>query len=76
MLRVQAGSNLGLGFYIDADGLRFSHGGINYGYRAHLMASIAGGQGAVVMTNSEGGEGLIREILGSIAAVSRWANFH
>lgn len=76
MLRVQAGSNVGLGFYIDADGLRFSHGGINYGYRAHLMASIAGGQGAVVMTNSEGGEGLIREILGSIAAVSRWANFH
>jgi CubicO group peptidase (beta-lactamase class C family) len=87
MLRVQAGPrhgappdqrgpDFGLGFAIDAAGLRFSHGGINYGYYAHLVASVEGGQGAVVMTNSEGGEGLIREILGSIAAVYRWVNFH
>jgi hypothetical protein len=40
------------------------------------MASVEGGQGAVVMTNSEGGKGLIREILGSIASVYRWVNFH
>jgi CubicO group peptidase (beta-lactamase class C family) len=75
MLRVQAGNNFGLGFVIDAAGLRFCHSGINYGYYAHLVASVAGGQGAVVMTNREGGKGLIREILGSIAAVYRWVNF-
>jgi CubicO group peptidase (beta-lactamase class C family) len=76
MLRVQTSDNFGLGFYIADDGLRFRHSGINYGYRAHLVASLEGGQGAVVMTNSEGGEGIIREILGSIAAVYHWASFH
>lgn len=76
MLRVQTGNNFGLGFYIDDDGLRFKHSGINWGYRAHLVASLGGGQGAVVMTNSEASEGIIREILGSIAAVYRWPNYH
>jgi CubicO group peptidase (beta-lactamase class C family) len=76
MLRVQTDSNSSLGFYIDDDGRRFKHSGVNYGYRAHLVASLTGGQGAVVMTNSEASEGMIREILGSIAAVYRWASFH
>jgi CubicO group peptidase (beta-lactamase class C family) len=76
MLRVQAGNNVGLGFVIDGPGLRFSHSGINYGYYAHLVASVEGRQGAVVMTNREGGKGLICEILGSVAAEYRWVNFH
>lgn len=75
LVRVQAGNNASLGFYIDDRGLRFRHSGINYGYRAHLVASLEGGQGVTVMTNSEGGEGLIREILRSVGAVYRWTKF-
>jgi CubicO group peptidase (beta-lactamase class C family) len=63
MLRPHMGSKLGLGFHLDDNARFFSHAGINYGYRAHLVASVEGSQAAVIMTNGARGNLLIDEIL-------------
>lgn len=49
----------------------FSHGGANEGYRCQLFA-FTGGQGLVIMTNSDNGGQLIPEILRSFSAVYSW----
>jgi CubicO group peptidase (beta-lactamase class C family) len=63
----------GLGFMVEGRGksLRFSHNGINNGFRAALIGYARCGQGAVVMVNSRGTE-LPFEILRSIAAEYDW----
>lgn len=55
----------------DADRF-FSHGGGNKGYICMLFAYISRGQGAVIMTNSDGGNQLVSEILRSLAYVYKW----
>jgi CubicO group peptidase (beta-lactamase class C family) len=45
----------------------FSHGGSNEGYRCMLFAYVGTGQGAVVMTNGDGGDGLFNEVMRAIA---------
>jgi len=55
--------NYGLGFGISEELGTFGHGGANEGYRCFMTASIEGGQGAVIMTNSDTGRGLANEIL-------------
>jgi CubicO group peptidase (beta-lactamase class C family) len=68
----------GLGIGVDgqpgqgASGRYFSHGGGNAGFVCMLFAYVTGGQGAVIMTNSEGGNQLIGEILRSLASVYGW----
>ena len=54
-----------LGFPVEGAGgdLCFSHGGASSGYRCYLLAYLARHKGAVIMTNSEGGQGLYHEIL-------------
>lgn len=66
--------NFGLGIEVrEVAGERlFMHGGANRGYRAMLHALTDAGQGAVVMTNSDGGGALALEILRSIAAEYGW----
>jgi CubicO group peptidase (beta-lactamase class C family) len=73
MLTVQAGS-YGLGFGVEQgdDWMIFSHGGANEGYRAFFLAFADRGQGAVVMTNGDGGNGLAFEVLRAIAREYRW----
>lgn len=63
----------GLGFMVEGRGknLRFSHNGINNGFRAAFVGYVRRGQGAVVMVNSRGTE-LPFEILRSIAAEYDW----
>src|ERR1700730_2630981 len=55
----------GLGFALESPGhkARFAHGGQNPGYRCDLEAYAEMGPGLVVMTNSDGGEFLIQELL-------------
>jgi CubicO group peptidase (beta-lactamase class C family) len=70
---------MGLGLFLEGEGqaFRFSHGGSNAGFRATLLAFPETGQGAVIMTNGDGGAPLIQEVLRSIAAEYRWpARFH
>jgi CubicO group peptidase (beta-lactamase class C family) len=68
MLTPEAGS-YGLGFSLqgEAADLSFEHGGANAGFRSHLVMFAERGDGAVVMTNGDGGAGLAAEILRSIA---------
>jgi CubicO group peptidase (beta-lactamase class C family) len=77
MLTTQIAS-MGLGVTIEGKGrsLHFSHGGSNPGYRCFMVGYPQTGQGAVVMTNSDLGHDLVREIIRSIANEYRWADYH
>ncbi|HEY0140448.1 MAG TPA: serine hydrolase [Thermoanaerobaculia bacterium] len=65
---------IGIGFFIEERGgaRYFGHGGANEGFRATLLGSLDGRQGAVVMTNSDTGGGLAGEVLETIAREYRW----
>ena len=66
-----------LGLGIDKRGAAsyFSHGGSNEGFRCQLTAHREKGYGAVVMTNAEGGDAIIPEILRAIAAAYGWEGY-
>jgi CubicO group peptidase (beta-lactamase class C family) len=68
----------GLGFPIggSVDNPFFSHGGINAGFEAVLVAYEHSGDGAVVMTNAQGGRRLAGEIMRGIASVYGWPDIH
>ena len=56
-----------------ADGLVLVHSGGNHGYTCRWI-TYADGRGAVaVMTNGDGGSGLIREILSAVGEAAGWA---
>jgi CubicO group peptidase (beta-lactamase class C family) len=59
-----------LGVFIENyDGLKyFGHGGANEGFRSSYYGSMEGGNGLVIMLNSDNGE-IIQELINSIAAV-------
>jgi CubicO group peptidase (beta-lactamase class C family) len=76
MLTRGVGSH-GLGPGLDGagDSLRFGHGGANEGFRATFTGFATRGQGAVVMTNSDGGSAVAAEIIQSIAREYAWPGF-
>jgi hypothetical protein len=61
--------NWGLGLEIGgaAANRYFSHGGVNEGFESLFVAYENGGDGAVVMTNAQGGSRLAAEVMSSIA---------
>jgi CubicO group peptidase (beta-lactamase class C family) len=67
----------GLGLQIGgaASNRYFSHGGVNEGYESLFAAYEQGGDGAVIMTNAQGGSRLTSEVMSSIAAVYDWPDF-
>ena len=67
----------GLGFALESPGhkARFAHGGQNAGYRCDLEAYAELGPGLAVMTNSDGGEFLIQELLRAVAKEYSWPDF-
>ncbi len=67
--------NYGLGPGISEDGLYFQHGGANEGFRCFLSASIKDGYGVVIMTNSDNGSDLSREIRYAIADAYGWPGY-
>jgi CubicO group peptidase (beta-lactamase class C family) len=69
-------SNAGLGlFVIDKSGEKyFTHNGANVGYRSRYFGSFAGGYGVVVFVNSDN-DGIINEIINSVAITYKWKNF-
>ncbi|MBC7828206.1 MAG: serine hydrolase [Chitinophagaceae bacterium] len=68
--------NSGLGAFIEAKGTRkyFGHSGGNEGFRCQYYGSMEGGDGVIVMVNSDNGA-IILEILNSVAAAYNWNNF-
>lgn len=69
--------NWGLGVQIGgAEGNRyFSHGGVNAGFEALFVGYEKHGDGAVVMTNAQGGSRLADELMHSIATEYGWPDF-
>ena len=53
----------------------FSHGGVNDGYESLFVGYENGGDGAVVMTNVQGGSRIAAEIISSIAVEYDWPDF-
>lgn len=53
----------------------FQHGGANEGFRCQYWGSLEGGDGVVVMINSDDG-GILTEIVNSVATVYNWKDFY
>ncbi|OQP54524.1 hypothetical protein A4H97_21355 [Niastella yeongjuensis] len=60
----------------DRGGLHyFTHGGANVGFKCEYVASMADGNGLVIMTNSDV-YSIIPEIINSVAAVYQWKDYY
>jgi CubicO group peptidase (beta-lactamase class C family) len=66
---------LGLAIGGSAANPYFGHGGVNDGFECTMSAYELDGEGAVVMTNAQGGSRLADEVMRSIAAVYHWPDF-
>ena len=74
MLTPQIGDR-GLGPWVKDEGgdlFYFGHPGHNYGYKSYVVAYPKRGQGLVIMTNSENGDALYKEILNSVTVANGW----
>jgi CubicO group peptidase (beta-lactamase class C family) len=69
--------NWGLGVEIggSAGNPYFTHGGVNEGFESMFVGYEKNGEGAVVMTNAQGGGRLVDEMMRSIAKVYSWPDF-
>lgn len=70
--------NWGLGLEIggSSEDPYFSHGGVNAGFEDLFVAYEKHGDGAVVLTNAQGGTELATNIMRSIANEYGWPDFH
>lgn len=68
----------GLGLQIGGspDNRYFSHGGVNAGFEGLFVAYEKHGDGAVVLTNAQGGTRLATDVMRSIANEYGWPDFH
>jgi hypothetical protein len=65
--------DFGLGLSLPNEGVaRFQHGGGNAGYRCHMVLSVNGADGVVIMTNGDSGEQVIWEVFEAIAHAYGW----
>jgi CubicO group peptidase (beta-lactamase class C family) len=53
----------------------FGHGGVNEGFESEMIAYQHHGDGAVIMTNAQGGTRLAEQIMASIATEYGWPDF-
>lgn len=72
----KGGWGLGLSIGGAASNPFFTHGGVNAGFESLFVGYENNGEGAVVMTNAQGGSQLASEIMASIAAEYHWPDFH
>lgn len=70
--------NWGLGLEIggSTEDPYFSHGGMNEGFEGLFVAYEKHGDGAIVLTNAQGGTRLAADIMRSIANEYGWPDFH
>ena len=76
MLTPFKGSDAGLGVFIDSIGNRtyFQHGGSNEGFQSQYFASLTGGDGVVVMVNSDQ-DAILHDVISSVAQAYNWKGF-
>ncbi len=77
MITPQPPGRAGLGMSLEQQNgnVYFSHSGGNPGFSCLLVASAEGGRGAAVMTNSDAGGLLCREIVQSVADAYDWPGY-
>jgi CubicO group peptidase (beta-lactamase class C family) len=70
-------STAALGVFINKIGTvtYFQHGGANEGFRSQYYASLEGGNGVVVMVNSDNGS-ILQEVVNSVATAYTWKGFY
>jgi hypothetical protein len=51
------------------------HNGGNEGFSCQYVGSLEGGEGVVIMTNSDNGS-ILEEIVNSVAVVYKWENYY
>jgi CubicO group peptidase (beta-lactamase class C family) len=75
MLRPQIGG-MGLGVILGGQGksASFAHNGSNAGFECSFIGFAETGQGAVLMTNAQGGQALIDDLIESLRAENGWPN--
>lgn len=66
-------NNDALGLEISDDHLRFGHGGADDGFQASMTGYLDGRAGVIIMTNSDNGGRLARELLLTLANLYGWA---
>ena len=68
--------NAALGVFVETRGSRkyFGHGGANAGFRCQYYGSLEGGDGVIVMVNSDNGA-IVQEIINGVASVYGWPGF-
>lgn len=69
--------HIGLGFFLtapDEEPSWFGHTGSNTGFVCASVASVQGGEGAVIMFNGDGGVPAARSVLQSIARTRGWSD--
>jgi len=66
-----------LGVFINKRGGQtyFQHGGVDHGFVAQYFGSLEGGNGVVVMTNTDN-TAILSEIINSVATVYKWNGFY
>lgn len=69
---VPGGSGQGFGLSGEGDAFRYRHGGGNAGFACYTVAFAGIGRGMVVMTNSDAGSQLIRELTRAVAREYGW----
>ena len=62
-----------LGLQIQDGGKGFGHGGSNMGFKAAMVGSVEGGDGAVILTNGDNGGDLAAGLMRAIAHEYQWA---
>jgi CubicO group peptidase (beta-lactamase class C family) len=69
--------NWGLGVQIGGSPSNpyFTHGGVNEGFESLFVAYEQNGDGAVVMTNAQGGSRIAADVMRSIAVAYKWPDF-
>ncbi len=77
MLTHQNGGTVGLGPFLfeTGDQRRFEHSGGNEGFACLYVGCLDRGQGAVVMTNANGGFRVTQEVMNAIAAAYEWPGY-
>lgn len=62
-----------LGVFIKTNTIKsyFGHGGANEGFRCQYYGSLEGGNGVVIMVNSDNGQ-IVQELINSVVLIYQW----
>ena len=72
LTQVPGGSGQGFGLSGEGDAFRYRHSGGNLGFTGYAVAFAGSGRGMVVMTNSDAGSRLIRELTRAVSREYGW----